>query len=378
MTLAVGAGTMVMIVMTKRLVPNAPYSLIALTAATAVTVNLLGVDSGVKLVGHVPGGLPTFAIPQMGYHAGQGLFVSALGLVIVSFTSGMLTARSFAARAGQSIDANREMWALGTANLASGLSGGFAITGADSRTAVNVGNKNQTQLSSVISAIATACVVLFLAAPLGLLPLSALAAVLIYSAVHLIDVSSYKELQRIDPFEFRLSMITTGGVLLVGVLPGVAVAIAMALLVILIRIYKPADVTLGTVPGMDGYNDVGLSTESTTEPNVVVWRFEGPLVFFNCDYFKTRVRQVVEESQNKPKWFVMSLEAISQMDATGVKTLEELHSELEGNGITLLFARPKTYMLKFKGDAIGLGRRLNENSVFATIGAAVEFTHGKS
>lgn len=334
---------------------------------------MLGPESCIKLVGHVPAGLPRLAVPQVSYHAGQGLLVSALGLVIVSFTSGMLTARSFAARLGQTIDANREMLALGVANLASGFSGGFAITGADSRTAVNVDSGNKTQLSSVVAAIATACVVMFLSGDLGLLPLAALAAVLIYSAWHLIDVSSYKELKVIDPFEWRLSLLTTAGVLTLGVLPGVAVAIALALIIVLVRIYKPEDTTLGVIPGMDGYNDISLSPDAKTDPAILIWRFEGPLVFFNCDYFKTRVRQIVETAEVCPKWFLLSLESISQMDATGAKSIEELSIELEKRGIQLLFARPKTFMLKFRSQETGLGQRLSEDSVFPTISAAVEF-----
>lgn len=372
-SLAVGAATIVLILLLKRFFPRAPYSLIALTAAAAGAYYLLGPESGIKLVGHVPAGLPRLAVPQVSYHAGQGLLVSALGLVIVSFTSGMLTARSFAARLGQTIDANREMLALGVANLASGFSGGFAITGADSRTAVNVDSGNKTQLSSVVAAIATACVVMFLSGALGLLPLAALAAVLIYSAWHLIDVSSYKELKVIDPFEWRLSLLTTAGVLTLGVLPGVAVAIALALIIVLVRIYKPEDTTLGVIPGMDGYNDISLSPDAKTDPAILIWRFEGPLVFFNCDYFKTRVRQIVETSEVCPKWFLLSLESISQMDATGAKSIEELSIELEKRGIQLLFARPKTFMLKFRSQETGLGQRLSEDSVFPTISAAVEF-----
>lgn len=369
-TLAVGASTLVMLALLKKFAPRAPASLIALALAAGGLALFAGPGTAVALVGNVPAGLPHMGLPQVGYHAGQGLLVGALGLVIVSFTSGMLTCRSFAARGGQTIDANQEMWALGAANIGAGISGGFAVTGADSRTAVNAASGNKTQLSSVFAALATAAVAAFLSAPLGYLPLSALAAVLIFSAVQLIDVASYRELERIDQFELRLSILTTGGVLTMGVLPGVAIAIMLALIVILIRIYKPDDTLLGEVPGLDGYNDVSLSPEAKTVPGVVIWRFEGPLVFFNADYFKSRVRQIVSEADPPPRWFVFSLESISQTDATGVKALEEIHKELEDRGIQLLVARPKSFMRKLR-DNTGLGERLPIESVFPTIGAAI-------
>jgi high affinity sulfate transporter 1 len=372
MTLAVGLVTLAILLLLRRFAPKAPSSLIALAVATCGLFLIGGAaSSGVALVGTVPSGLPHLSLPLVGYHDSQGLLVSAIGLVVVSFTSGMLTARSFAARSGQTIDPNQEMWALGAANVAAGLSGGFAITGGDSRTAVNSASGNKTQLASVIAAVATATVAACLSAPLGYLPLSALAAVLISSAIHLIDFSSYKELRHIDPFEFRLSLLTTAGVLTMGVLPGVAVAITLALVIVLIKIYKPDDTILGKVPGLDGYNDICLSPESKTVPGVIIWRFEGPLVFFNADYFVARARQVIQQADPAPHWFVLSLESISQTDATGIKALEDLLTEMKKRDIRLILARPKPYMRKLR-EHTTLGITLTGESIYPTIGAAVE------
>ena len=358
-TLIVGASTL------------AIASLIALVITTLGLIGLGGNSSGVALVGNVPAGLPHLTFPHVGYGHGQGLLIGAMGLVVVSFTSGMLTARSFAARSGERIDANREMAALGFANLAACISGSFAITGADSRTAVNVASGNKTQLASVVAAISTAIVAAFLSIQLGLVPLSALAAVLIFSAIQLVDLVSYKELNRIDPFECRLSWLTTAGVLTLGVLPGIA--IALALIIVMVRMYKPDDALLGEVPGLDGYNDLSLSPDSKAIDGVIIWRFEGPLLFFNAEYFKTRLLQILSDAESQVHWVILSLEAISQIDATGVKTLEEIGAELRKRNIGLLVARPKVFMQHLR-HATKLSSRLASESVFPTISAAVHAT----
>lgn len=369
-TMIVGAATLVLLVLLKRFAPRTPSSLIALAAASTGLLYLGGPSSGVALVGSIPSGLPSLGIPEFNYHTGQGIVVSAIGLVIVSFTSGMLTARSFAARAGQTIDANQEMWALGAANLAAGFSGAFAITGADSRTAVNSASGSKTQLSAVFAALATAAVAAWLSGPLAFLPITALAAVLIFSAISLLDFASYKELKQVSRMEFNLSLLTTAGVLTLGVLPGVAVAILLALIVILFRIYNPDDAILGEVPGLDGFNDITLSPDAKPIPDIVIWRFEGPLVFFNADRFKTRVREVLAAQQPRPRWFVFTMESISQLDATGLKALEELCLELKKEEIGVLVARPKNFMRNLR-KGTPLADHLSSDNVFPTIGSAL-------
>lgn len=370
-TLAVGSATITVLALFKFFAPRAPSALIALIAASLGLHFLTGASSGVALVGTVPAGLPHIGLPQVEYHAGQGLLVGALGLVIVSFTSGMLTARSMAARAGQTLNPNQEMWAIGAANLAAGLSGSFAITGADSRTAVNFTSGNKTQLSSIFAALATAAVAAWLSVPLAYLPVAALAAVLIFSAAQLMDFSTYKELLKIDPFEFRLSLLTTAGVLTLGVLPGVAAAILFALIAILIKIYKPEDTVLARIPGLDGFNDISLHDEAATVPGMVIWRFEGPLVFFNADYFKARAHEIIDSAESDTNWFVLSLESISQIDATGVKAVEDLCRELDAKNVSVALARPKTFMRKLRTGTT-LGDFLSSNRVFPTIVSAVE------
>lgn len=370
-SLAVGLGTLALLVVMKRLIPRAPLALIALLVA-GVGVFLLGwAQNDVKLVGAVPSGLPKLAVPGLGYSAVQNIFMDAAGLVIVSFTSGMLTARSFATRNGYGIDADREMRAIGLANVASGLSGGFAISGADSRTAVNDASGGKTRLVSVIAALATAGVVLFLSEPLSQLPLAALAAVLIFSAWGLLDINGLRRLWTIDRFEFSLSLLTMLGVLIIGVLPGVVFAIVLALLHVLAKIYRPAETILGVVPNMPGYNDVNWSDKATQIPGVIICRFEAPLLFFNSERFKNRLLFLVDNANPRPRWFVLSAEAITQLDITGAVAVDELHAELKSRDVQLVIARPKRYMQKY-GQPLKLGEKIGRENIFLTVESAVE------
>lgn len=370
-SLAVGLGTLALLVVMKRLIPRAPLALIALLVA-GVGVFLLGwAQNDVKLVGAVPSGLPKLAVPGLGYSAVQNIFMDAAGLVIVSFTSGMLTARSFATRNGYGIDADREMRAIGLANVASGLSGGFAISGADSRTAVNDASGGKTRLVSVIAALATAGVVLFLSEPLSQLPLAALAAVLIFSAWGLLDINGLRRLWTIDRFEFSLSLLTMLGVLIIGVLPGVVFAIVLALLHVLAKIYRPAETILGVVPNMPGYNDVNWSDKATQRPGVIICRFEAPLLFFNAERFKNRLLFLVDNANPRPRWFVLSAEAITQLDITGAVAVDELHAELKSRDVQLVIARPKRYMQKY-GQPLKLGEKIGRENIFLTVESAVE------
>lgn len=370
-SLAVGLTVLVLLIILRRFAPRAPSSLIALLVA-GLAVFLFDPDQQqVKLVGEVPSGLPGFAIPGLGYEGVQNTFMNAVGLVIVSFTSGMLTARSFAARNGYAINADQEMRAIGLANVASGLFGGFAITGAGSRTAVNDASGGKTQLVSVFAAMATAGVALFLAVPLGHLPIAALAAVLIFSAWGLLDIAGMHKLLEIDRFEFWLSLLTTVGVLTIGVLPGVVIAITLALIQVMIRIYRPGDTLLGIVPNTEGYNDLSLSLDARPIPGIIIYRFDAPLLFFNADYFKARVLSLVDNNTPKPRWFILDTEAISQLDSTGAYAIDEIIDELQARGVQLVVARPKLYMRKF-GQPMGLGNKIGLDNIFFSVHAAVD------
>lgn len=370
-SLGVGLATLILLILTFRYAPRSPAALIALLIPS-FAVFLMGWDAhAVNLVGEVPSGLPSFALPGLGYEGAQRIFMSSIGLVIIIFTGGVLTARSFAMRNGYTINADQEMRAIGFANITSGLFGGFAVTGADSRTAVNDASGGKTQLVSVISALATAGILLFLTQPLGYLPIPALAAVLIFSAWGLLDVDGIRRLRSIDRFEYKLSVLTTVGVLVIGVLPGVVFAIALALSNVLLKIYKPKDTLMGIVPGLKGYNDLSLSGHAQPVPGVIIYRFDAPLLFFNADYFKTRILSLVDDAaEPKPRWFVLNVESISQLDSTGAQAISELIDELRNRGVRLVVARPKLYMRKY-GQSMNLGKKIGADNMFYSVHSAV-------
>ena len=369
-TLTLGLVTLVLIVVIARRVPRAPAALIALTFATLAAYFFSLAAHDVALVGSMPSSLPTFSLPGLGYHGIQTIFMDAVALLVVSFSSGMLTARSFAARNNYSINADQEMRAVGFANMASGLFGGFAVTGADSRTAVNNASGGKTQMVSVVAALAVAGVVLFLSHPLGYLPVTALAAVLIFSAWGLLDIVALKQLFGMSRFEFGLSLLTTIGVLSIGVLPGVVLAILLALIHVLKKIYQPSDAILGLVADMDGYNDIAYSPGAKTIPGLLIYRFDGPLLFFNADLFRSRIHELIQRTVPPPRFFLLSMEAITQLDVTGVQALYQVHDELKRNGISLLLARPKLYYRDFARATHAMDI-LGRDNIFPSIRSAV-------
>ena len=222
------------------------------------------------------------------------LLSGAAGLALVSFTSGMVTARSFAARNRYEIDVDREFIALGACNVAAGLSQGFAVTGADSRTAVSDAMGGKTQVTGLVAAATMAIVLLFFTGPLRYLPISALGAVLISAGIGLFDWKALVRFYRIQEGEFVVCVAAMLGVVTLGALQGIALAIALAMLVLLIRSSRPAEAVLGRVEGLQGFHDIARHEGATVVPGLVLYRFTASVIFYNAPYFKRRVLAIVD------------------------------------------------------------------------------------
>jgi MFS superfamily sulfate permease-like transporter len=242
---------------------------------------------------------------------------------------------------------------------------GFAVSGADSRTAVNDSVGGKTQVTSLVAAAALVAVLLFLTGPLGVLPIPVLAAVLITAATSLFDLHSLRELRRIHSGEFGLSLVATLGVVSIGVLPGVLVAVALAIIQLLARASRPHDAVLGRVPGVDGYQDVYGQEGAELVPEIVIYRFDSALLFFNADFFKQRVRTVVREFAS-PAWFLLDAEAMPIVDTTGAAILEEVREELAARGIAFAVARARP---PFRAILIrtGFEERIGADRFFPTV-----------
>ena len=279
-----------------------PLAGIALGIGAVLAFNLGAF--GVALLGPMPGGSLHFALPsRLSWEDWTTFVPSSAGVAVLTFCSAMAAGRSFAAKNGYAINANRDFVALGLANISSGLTQGFCISGAESRTAINDSVRGRTQIVGIVSALATAAVLLFFTAPLANVPNCALGAVLIFAGVGLIDIPGTLRLRHCHVLEFGLSIVATLGVILLGVLPGLAIAIALALFILLRFSSHPREAILGLVPGLDGYNDIAGHPDARTVPGTLIYRFEAPLVFYNVENFTTRVRALVSAAPEPLRFF---------------------------------------------------------------------------
>ena len=271
-TLTVGLTTLAVILAGKHWWPRAPASLLAMLVAGALVYGLDLEAGGVSVVGLLPSGLPGLTFPEFDPELLKPLLGGALGVALVSFSSSMVTARSFAARNHYEVDVDQEFLALGACQIASGLSQGFAVAGADSRTAVNDDMGGKTQMVGIIAAV-TMVAVLFFTEPLRYLPVAALGAVLIVAAVGLFDVRALQNMWRVNRAECALSVVTTFGVIWLDLLHGILMAVVAALLLLIKRASRPPDAILGRVPGMKGWHAQADHEDAVTHPGLLVYRF---------------------------------------------------------------------------------------------------------
>ncbi|HKC94748.1 MAG TPA: SulP family inorganic anion transporter, partial [Nitrospira sp.] len=331
-TLGVGLTTLAFILAGKHWWPHAPVPLLAMLLAGASVYGLDLEAGGVSVVGLLPSGLPGLTFPEFDSGLLQPLLGGALGVALVSFSSGMVTARSFAARNHYEVDVDQEFIALGACQIASGVSQGFAVAGADSRTAVNDAMGGKTQMVGVIAAVTMVAVLLFLTEPLRYLPVAALGAVLIVAAIGLFDVGALQTMWRVNWAECALSLLTTVGVIWLDLLHGILMAVVAALLLLIKRTSRPPDAILGRVPGMKGWHAQAYHEDAVTHPGLLVYRFGSSIVFFNAGYFKHRVMELVGAHPDV-RWLIVDGSTINLVDVTGAEMLESLTKELAARSI---------------------------------------------
>jgi len=369
LTLLIGLAGLGLLIWLPRRYPRLPAALVTVVVFTALA-GLFGLDRfGVAILGPVPAGIPELAWPQSNLAETKSLLRDALGIATISFCSAMLTARSFAARHGYAINANHEFVALGVSNLAAGISQGFAISGADSRTAVNdmVGGKSQ--LVGIIAALVIALILLFFTAPMAWIPQAALGAVLLMAGWGLIDVRSLKTIYKLSRFEFWLCLLTTVGVLGLGVLPGIVFAVTLAILRLLYSIYQPTDAVLGWVPGIEGQVDVRQHKDAHTVPGLLVYRFDDAILFFNADYFKMRLLEAVQ-GVDQAQVVLFDAEAVTSIDVTGIAALREVRDTLAAQGIHFAIARARGTFLRMLVRS-GMAREMEDKLLFGSVRAGI-------
>src|SRR5262245_58161032 len=367
---AIGLATLIVILLlkdSKRL----PGILIAVVGATVVVGMLdLGTLYGVQVLGPLPQGLPGFAIPWIGYGDIVPVLIGGCAIALVSFADTSVLSRSYAARLGSRVDPNQEMIGLGAANLAAGFFQGFPISSSSSRTPVAEAAGARTQLTSVIGALAIA--LLLLAAPslLRHLPTATLAAVVIAAAIGLIEVADLKRIYRIQRWEFWLAVVCFICVAVLGVIPGIGLAIVIAVAEFLWDGWRPHSAVLGRAFGVKGYHDVTRYPAARRIPGLVLFRWDAPLFFANAEFFKERVLDAVAKSPTAVRWLVVAAEPVTSVDVTAGDAIAELDKALYAQGIELCFAELKD-PVKDKLKRFGLFSQLGEQYFFPTIGSAV-------
>ena len=369
-TLAVGLGTLVVLLGIPKLVKQVPAALIAI-ALSASVVYFFGLEHlGVKIVGEVPSGLPHLRLPNFSLNLIPPLLGDAAGLALVSFSSMMLTSRSFAARNKYDIDADREFAALGVANIASALSQGFAVSGADSRTAMNDAAGGRTQVTGLVAAASIAIVLLLFTEPLRFVPIAALGAVLVKAGFSLIDLKALRLIFRIDRYEFALSILATLGVVAIGAIQAILLVVVISTLRFVHLMARPKIEVLGKVDGMSGFHSMERHSDAKPIPDLLLLRFNAPIVFFNAPYFKRELLAAANAGSSSPKWIVLDMLPITMIDATGLEVTQELAIELEKRGIVLVAAGRKTEW-NLWAEARGFGKNVRKVRIYSTLDSAI-------
>ena len=367
---ALGAGTLAAIRLFKRS-QRVPGVLIAVVAATVLVAALgLAPRHGVAVLGSLPQGLPALVFPMITLGDAAQVLMGGLAVALVSFADTSVLSRSYAARAGGAVDANQEMIGLGAANLAAGLFQGIPISASASRTPVAEAAGARTQLAGLVGALAVAALLMFAPHLLADLPRSALAAVVIASAIALIEIADLRRIYRIQRWEFWLSMGCLAGVAVLGPIPGIGLAVVIAVVEFLWDGWRPHSAVLGRADGVKGYHDITRYPAARVVPGLVLFRWDAPLFFATAELFRERALDAVAASPTPVRWLVVGAEPITSVDVTAADALDELDRDLRAAGIALCFAELKD-PVKDKLKRFGLFSRLGEERFFPTLGEAV-------
>ena len=367
---AIGASTLALILLLKRK-PRLPGVLIAVVAATVVVAVFdLGARTGVSVLGSLPRGLPLPKLPFVQVEDWTTIVTGGIAVALVSFADTSVLSRTYAARLRTPVDPNQEMVGLGVANLAAAFFQGFPISSSSSRTPVAEAAGAKTQLTGVVGSFAIALLLVFAPQLLQNLPQPALAAVVIAAAIGLFEVSDLRRIYRIQRWEFWLSMTCFAGVAVFGAIPGISIAIVVAVVEFLWDGWRPHSAILGRVEGVNGYHDIARYPQARQVPGLVLFRWDAPLFFANAELFRERVVDTVAHSPTPVRWLVIAAEPVTSVDVTAADTLAELDDNLRRANIELCFAEMKD-PVKDKLKRFELFTRLGEQTFFATIDEAV-------
>jgi high affinity sulfate transporter 1 len=369
--LAVGLMGIVAILGVRRRWPRVPGVIVAVGLGIVAVVAFDLTDRGVQVVGVLPRGLPSPAIPDVRLEDLPLLFSGALGIALVTVADTTVLSQSLASRRGEVVDANQELVALGAANLSAGAFQGFPISSSSSRTPVAIAAGARTQLTPLVGAVTIA--LLLVAAPGALrnLPQPILGAVVITAALGLVDPEAVRHLYRVRRSEFVLWLAAFVGVALLGVLVGIATAIVLSLGDFIRRAWRPHDAVLGREDELKGYHDLERHPAGRQVPGLLLYRFDAPLFFANAGEFRRRVRELLATTTPRVRWLVVAAEPITDVDTTAAAVLGELLVELRQRAVTVAFAEMKG-PVKDRLRRYGLYDQVGDERFFPTVGTAVD------
>lgn len=364
-TMLLGLACLVSLVLLRRYFPKIPGALAVCVGAIVVSAIFRLEQRGVSVVGAFPRGLPALAFPAVTWSEVQSLATAAIGIALLTYTEGILLARAFAAKNGYEVSPNRELFGLGMADVATGLFQGFSITGSQARTTVNDATGGRSQLASLVAAGSLAMFLIFLTPLMARLPQVALAAILIHAGFCLVEFDVMARIYRYYPRSAAIAGLTTLSVLIAGVVPGIIFGVALSLMGLISRISHPPDAVLSEVPGR-GFHDLGIASGADTVPGLIAYRFYAPLLFPNAGHFVERVRKVIAESPDRPRWFLLDAQAITDIDVTAVEMLHTLNQELRRQEIALKIAHANP-PLRALLTRTGLAAEIGLESFFSSV-----------
>jgi high affinity sulfate transporter 1 len=367
--LAVGVLGLIVIGGLQRVLPKLPSVLMAVIVSILVAAVFNLDQHGVKLVGALPQGFPPLTVPNVGWSDMSLLVGGAAGIALVSLADTIATSSAFADRSGEEVQGSQEMIGIGTANIAAGLFQGFPVSTSGSRTAVAEQAGAKTQVTGLVGAAAITLMLLFVPGLLRDLPQPTLAAVVIAASLSLADIPGVVRLWHQRRAEFLLSIAAFAGVALLGVLPGIVVAVVLSVADVFRRSWWPYQTQLGRVEGVPGFHDVRSYPDAELLPGIVIFRFDAPLFFANQRTFRDQLRKLAA-ADPPPKWIVVAAEPITDVDTTAADMLEDLDEAINARGVSLVFAEMKDPVRR-KVERYGLTRTIDPEHFFPTIRSAV-------
>jgi high affinity sulfate transporter 1 len=374
-TVAVSVVALVCLFALRAVMPKLPAALLVVVGSIGLSWAFDFAAHGIAVVGPIPPGLPSFEIPTPPIGDVLHLVPAALGIFLVSYADEILTARSFAGKHNQSVRGSQELLAMGAANAAAGVTQAFSIGASGSRTAVNDSMGARSQIAGLVAAASVAIVLLFFTDPVQYLPKAVLGAVIVFAAAGLIDPGAWRALASVDRVEVAIAGVTMGCVVVFGVLQALIVAVGLSIIDAVRRSARPYDAVLGWVDRLGRYGDVSLHPSAKVVPGVVVYRLDDRLFFANARYFKARVQEAIRAAPTRTKWLVFDAGAMTHADATGLEALADLTKDLRRDGITLVVANLRTYLLD-QFETAGVIEQVGRDRFYPTVRAAVDACTG--